>query len=157
MGNEQPVVICQQCQGFFCYRHKVGWHFEHTCEEYDRFMEDHSFRSQSQRKRDEEDVLESQSRELERQITIADEEWRRGLLKKGDEAKLGQIERERRKREQREREAALRAEQRRREEEAEARRRADREAEERLGRQTAETITQKCPNCREGVQKTFGW
>lgn len=153
MGDAQPLVVCQNCQGLFCYRHKVEWHFEHTCEEYDEFMRNPGFRSKAQLKIAELDGLEAQSRQLDRQIATSDEEWRLSLSKKEDEAILRQIEKERLRREQQEREA----EQLRREAQAEAQRRADREAEERLGRTTAENNSVRCPGCKEGVQKYYGW
>lgn len=153
MGDAQPLVVCQSCQGLFCYRHKVKWHFEHTCEEYDEFMINPSFRSKAQLKTAELDGLETQSRQLERQIAASDEEWRLSLLRKEDEGRLRQIEKERLRREQQEKEA----ERRRRDAQAEAQRRADREAEERLGKMTAENNSVKCPGCKEGVQKYDGW
>lgn len=157
LGNDQPVVVCQQCQGLFCYRHGVEWHFEHTCAEYEESLRDHTFRSAAQLRRDAEDVLEGQSRQLARQIATADDEWRRGLVRKGDEARLRQMERERLRREQLERQAALRAEQRRREEQAEAQRKADRKAEEKQGKKKAKAVSTICPNCKEGVQRSYGW
>lgn len=157
MGGEQPIVVCQNCGGLFCHRHQVSWHTEHTCEEYDESIRDPNFRSQAQIQQDGVKVLVDQSTKLARQIAMADEEWRMSLLKRGDEARRRQIEKERIERERLEKEAALKAETIRLEQQAEAKRKADRQAEEQLGDAAVANIGQRCPACHRRIQRTYGW
>ena len=54
----------------------MEWHHDYTCKEYDRFLADPHFRSDAQIKNSKIDALESTSQDIQRQIRIADEDWR---------------------------------------------------------------------------------
>ncbi|KAF2665832.1 hypothetical protein BT63DRAFT_77073 [Microthyrium microscopicum] len=46
-GASEPIVTCIGCKQKYCFSHKILWHQDLSCEEYDRFMEDpHNFKSQ---------------------------------------------------------------------------------------------------------------
>ncbi|KAI1632155.1 hypothetical protein F4809DRAFT_653488 [Biscogniauxia mediterranea] len=48
-GDKQPLVLCLSCERQFCFRHRVAWHNDYTCDEYDSFLADpQNFRSKAQ-------------------------------------------------------------------------------------------------------------
>ncbi|KAF5616259.1 RING finger Dorfin [Fusarium sp. NRRL 52700] len=44
-GSTQPIVVCIKCNHRSCFRHRVNWHEDLSCDEYDRLQEDPEFRS----------------------------------------------------------------------------------------------------------------
>ncbi|KAI1505159.1 hypothetical protein F5X99DRAFT_405426 [Biscogniauxia marginata] len=158
IGSKQPLVLCLTCKRQFCFRHRVTWHHDHTCDEYDAFLADpQDFRSKAQIA-----AALSESRALEEQkllqgIQDADANFAQSLLNEGEaakarvRAKLERIEQERRAREQ----AAREEEQRRREQEAlqEAARLRE---EENATSQVFQSLTKPCPSCRRPIQKNGG-
>ncbi|KAI0122469.1 hypothetical protein F4814DRAFT_458151 [Daldinia grandis] len=37
-GEFSPMVFCTRDKGYFCFRHRITWHRDLTCEEYDAFL-----------------------------------------------------------------------------------------------------------------------
>ncbi|KAI5922984.1 hypothetical protein F4810DRAFT_671180 [Camillea tinctor] len=154
-GDKQPLVLCLHCEQQFCFRHRVAWHRDHTCDEYDNFLANpQNFRSKAQVAAA---LLESVAMEQERlgrMIQDADSVFAQSLLrgKKATQAYLqAKSEQERRAYQQ----AARMAEQRRLEEEA--KRQADRlREEENATNRVFKKLTKPCPNCKRPIEKNGG-
>lgn len=146
-------MICRTCDTLFCYHHRVLWHDEHTCEQYDKSRHDPNYRSPIQIENARLAGLERQSRDLLRQITIANEDWESRLVQKDESAKLRKIELARLRRERREEEERQREEMAR----LEDARKACRAAEDQLSESLVDKIFVRCPYCEAPVEKIDGW
>lgn len=156
----QTILICQSCDELFCCRHAYGgqtnsvpWHPQHTCEEFDSFKRDSTFRSVAQIRQAKEDELEQQSRELRHQIEIASEQWELSLTAKNDEARLRKIEKARLERERREAGERARLAY----EREQAARRVARENEDRASEEMVQKMFVRCPFCSQAVERISGW
>lgn len=157
IGERQPIVQCHSCGRHFCYIHKVEWHREHTCEEYDMHQRDHTFRSKLQLENDAREALNRHISDTRLRIQRAEEECKLRCLRESQAAEARRIEKARIAREAREAaERAAREEARRRREEEE-RRVAQLNAAEIQGRQTVYANSTKCPWCGHFVQRIDGW
>lgn len=157
IGERQPIVQCHSCGRHFCYVHKVEWHQEHTCDEYDIYQRDPTFRSRIQLENDAREALNRHISETRLRIQHAEEEHELRCLRESQAAEARRIEKARIAREARlaaERAAKEEARRRRREE---YRRVAQRTAEERQGEQTVHANSTKCPWCGHFVQRIDGW
>lgn len=138
-GTDQPIVACLHCGHQSCFHHRIQWHQNLTCEEYDQFRADpENFRFRIELDHDE---WEAQRRALEG----ADLAMAQGLL--ADEVQA----RQRAERELRERDAARKAI---------AMERvilARRKKEEEQTMQTVSQTTKPCPGCGWAIEKNDGW
>ncbi|KAL2179715.1 uncharacterized protein P884DRAFT_282941 [Thermothelomyces heterothallicus CBS 202.75] len=140
-GESSPIVTCRLCSHRSCFHHKVAWHENLTCDEYDSLLADPvNFRSRFDAANEEAEKAAAARRAQEdadrafAQALAAEE--RRALVRQRAERE------EREKREKREhemRELALRRKQ---DEEASLR--------------TVGTTTKPCPGCRAPIEKNAG-
>ncbi|KAK8066146.1 hypothetical protein PG997_012893 [Apiospora hydei] len=86
-GAQQPVVLCQSCGRQFCFTHHTSWHREHTCEEWDQFLADDSFRSWTQREEDRENAYDADMAALDRRINEAEYILRESIMSAEEAAK----------------------------------------------------------------------
>ncbi|KAH6848109.1 hypothetical protein B0I37DRAFT_415786 [Chaetomium sp. MPI-CAGE-AT-0009] len=150
-GASSPIVTCRLCAHRSCFHHKVAWHENLTCDEYDALLADPAnFRS-----RFDMDNEEAEQAAAARQAQEdADRVFAQGLL--AEEQRVVAEERaakERAKRE--EREAAERAARETREREmreAAARKKLEEDASSR----TVGSTTKPCPGCRSPIEKNEG-
>ncbi|KAI1324223.1 hypothetical protein F5Y16DRAFT_402629 [Xylariaceae sp. FL0255] len=146
-GEQLTITLCVTCNRQFCARHRVAWHDEYTCSEYDRYLADPKFQSAAQRqaKADEKDA------EFDRRIRDAEELFLQKLRNDAEAAAAAEARR-------REQERLL-AEQRERERrESEARNLAYRKRREEAETATAlPTLSKPCPSCQAPIQKNGGW
>ncbi|KAI0886639.1 uncharacterized protein GGS22DRAFT_178767 [Annulohypoxylon maeteangense] len=156
-GNKQPIVYCPRDNRQFCFRHRIPWHSEHTCDEYDAFLDDpEHFRSQVQIQREVYRVQELDRKRSRQEYEEAEEFWR--WLQEEEAAKASQrahnirIEQERRRAEERVR---LEEEQRKAQEALQHQARLRKEEIE--SNQTVHRVTRRCPKCRVPIQKNGGW
>lgn len=156
-GARQPIVQCRNCGRPFCYIHRVEWHREHTCHEYDIHLRDPAFRSKIQRENESREALNRHIEETRQRMQHAEEAYRLRCLREQQAAEARRIKKARIAREAREAaERAAREEARRRQEE-EQRRVAQLKADERLGEQFVTSNGTPCPTCGWFVQKVDGW
>ncbi|KAL2197022.1 hypothetical protein P885DRAFT_36033 [Corynascus similis CBS 632.67] len=141
-GASSPIVTCRLCSQRSCFHHKVAWHENLTCDEYDSLLADPAnFRSQfdvaneeaeraaaARRAQEDADRVFAQSLIAEERRAVAEERAERERKEERD------------KREREMREAAMR---RKREEEASSR--------------TVGSTTKPCPGCNAPIEKNAGW
>ncbi|KAK3315464.1 hypothetical protein B0H66DRAFT_628584 [Apodospora peruviana] len=150
-GVERPIVTCLLCNHRSCFHHKLAWHENLTCDEYDALQADPTnFRSRFE--------LENEAADAEavarRAQEDADRAFAQSLLAEEQQAaerkRIAQAQAEARKKEQEEREMRVRlAEEARKEA---ARRKKEEEA-------TVKTIgstTKPCPGCQAPIEKNSG-
>ncbi|GAB1312760.1 RBR-type E3 ubiquitin transferase [Madurella fahalii] len=154
-GMAQPIVICMLCNHRSCFHHKVAWHENLTCEEYDALQADPvNFRSRFDMENEEAEKAAAARRAQE----DADRVFAQSLL--AAEQRAVAEERERRERKKREeKEARERAEREERERKAQEARElaARRKAEEEASQKTVTTTTKPCPGCGAPIEKNQGW
>ncbi len=152
-GADQPIVTCRLCSARSCFHHKVAWHENLSCDEYDALCADPAnFRSRFDLANEEADEAAAARRAQE----DADRVFAQGLVA---EERRG-AEREKREREARERERVER------EERVLARALAEKEMreiamrkkrEEDASSKTVGTTTKPCPGCKAPIEKNDGW
>lgn len=156
-GASSPIVTCRLCSQRSCFHHKVAWHENLTCDEYDSLLADPAnFRSQfdvaneeaeraaaARRAQEDADRVFAQSLIAEERRAVAEERAERervAAARKREEERARREKEERDKREREMREAAMR---RKREEEASSR--------------TVGSTTKPCPGCNAPIEKNAGW
>jgi hypothetical protein len=159
-GSAQPIVTCRLCSHRSCFHHKVAWHQNLTCDEYDSLQTDPAnFRSRFDIE-NEEAALAAAARQAQED---ADRVFAQGLVAR--ERRAAGEERaakERERREKREREERMERERRERVE-REERERVVREAAVRRKREEEESLrvvgstTKPCPGCQAPIEKNEGW
>ncbi|KAI1459696.1 hypothetical protein F4805DRAFT_455493 [Annulohypoxylon moriforme] len=158
-GNEHPIVYCPHDNRQFCFRHRIPWHSDYTCDEYDAFLQDpQHFRSQAQIQREKYRIQEV-NRQISRQAyEEAEARFAQSLLKEKEAAEARRkahelrIEQERILAEEKARQA---------EQERIAREALQLQArlrdEEIATNQTLRRITKRCPECKIHILKRGGW
>jgi len=154
-GVEEPIITCLLCESRSCFHHKVAWHENLTCDEYDILLADPvNFRSRF----DLENEAAEEAAAARRAQEDMDRVFAQGLLAEEEKAEaLARQERERIVREAREaKEAAERKE---RKEKAEKTRleAARRKREEEQSKRTVERTSKPCPGCGWAIEKNDGW
>lgn len=154
-GVEEPIITCLLCERRSCFHHKVAWHENLTCDEYDLLVADpFNFRSRF----DLENEAAEEAAAARRAQEDMDRVFAQGLLAEEEKAEaLARQERERIVREAREaKEAAERKE---RKEKAEKTRleAARRKREEEQSKRTVERTSKPCPGCGWAIEKNDGW
>jgi IBR domain, a half RING-finger domain len=162
-GESSPIVTCVGCRNRSCFRHRVAWHENLTCADYDRFLLDpDNFRSQLDidNERIERELAEEAKRRREQEES--DMRYVQSLLDTEErEAARARAVQERQARERREREERAILEARRRQ--ADEQRRRMREEAERKRREeqanlnTIARTTKNCPSCGWAIEKNSGW
>ncbi|KAK0634381.1 hypothetical protein B0T17DRAFT_481281 [Bombardia bombarda] len=158
-GVDQPIVTCSLCHHRSCFLHKVAWHQNLTCGEYDSLQADPvNFRSYFE--------LENEAAEeaaaARRAQEDADREFARSLIAREKQTlKRQRLEREQRQaqeargaqlvKEQKERAERIRSAQVLREEAAR------RKGEEEASIATVGRTTKPCPGCKVPIEKSSGW
>ncbi|KAI1121717.1 hypothetical protein F5Y10DRAFT_271792 [Nemania abortiva] len=158
-GVQHGITWCRACKRQFCSRHKIAWHYEYTCDEYDRYLADPSFRSKAQKKAAKEAEDASQDDQLQQRINDAENLFSQSLMNEiqaAEARRQAAIEREARERRLAEEIAAREAQRRRQEEEARKLRERQKEEDERSTREILK-VTKPCPNCQTAIQKNGGW
>lgn len=148
-GAGQPIVTCRLCLARSCFHHKVAWHENLSCDEYDALCADPAnFRSRFDLANEEAEEAAAARRAQE----DADRVFAQGLVA---EERRG-AERERNEREARERERVQREER----GLAERERRdiaVRRKREEDASSKTVGGTTKPCPGCKAPIEKNDGW
>jgi hypothetical protein len=158
-GSHLTITLCPTCDRQFCSRHKVLWHSEHTCAEWDIFLGDPSFRSKAQVRAAIEKAQAQQDKQLRQQILDAENRFAQSLMndEQASQARLrARAERLARERQLAEEEAA-REEQWRREWEGAMKLRDRKRQEETLTDGVFSKLTKPCPSCRAPIEKNGGW
>ncbi|KAI2469104.1 hypothetical protein F4781DRAFT_431782 [Annulohypoxylon bovei var. microspora] len=159
-GNENPIAYCPKDRRQFCFRHRVPWHSDYTCDEYDAFLNDpQNFRSRAQIQIEDYRTQEFNRQKSRRAYEEAEARFAQSLLREEEAAAEARrrahqlrIEQERREAEER---ARLAEEQRKAREEA-LRRARLRDEETRTSR-TIQRLTKPCPGCKVPIKKEGGW
>lgn len=158
-GNEYPVVHCPRDDRQFCFRHRIPWHSDHTCEEYDAFLQDpEHFRSRTQKQREIYRIRELNRKRSRAAYEEAEARFAESLLREDEAAEARRrahqirIERERREAEER----AQREEEERKLQE-DLRHRARLRGEEAATNTTLSRVTKRCPGCGVSIIKDGGW
>jgi hypothetical protein len=161
-GEESPIVICVGCRKKYCFKHKIGWHENLGCDEYDQFLANpRGFKSRLdlENERVERERIEKQERQR------SEEEASRAFIQKlleGEQLEEArrQAEAERIARAERERQAKARREEKIRRVEEARRKLAEealqRQANEQANLRTIEQTTKNCPNCKWPIEKNAG-
>lgn len=146
-------MTCRLCSHRSCFHHKVAWHENLTCDEYDALLADPAnFRSRFDRENEAAEAAAEARRRQEdadrvfAQGLVAEERREREARERREKEERERRERERREREERERE-------RREMREAAVRRKAEEEASVR----TVGGTTKPCPGCKAPIEKNEGW
>ncbi|KAK8003209.1 hypothetical protein PG989_002928 [Apiospora arundinis] len=157
-GAGQPVVLCQGCSRRFCFTHQTEWHSDYTCEEWDQYLADDTFRSQIQRGRERDEAHDGEIADLDRRINEAKHNFRQSIMSAEDASRERFEFAEARRREE-ERAAAERAriEEQRRLVRKEERRKLARLREMEEGELTVSQVSKPCPRCKRPTQKNEGW
>jgi len=154
-GLEQPIVTCMLCNSRSCFYHKVAWHENMACSEYDAFLADpEKFRSLYDLQ-NEEAELEAEARRRQEED---DREYARKLMQEEQQAAVLERakEEDRRRKEREAKEAAAKRE---RDKIGEEKKQAAarRHAEDKLAQATILTTTKACPKCKAPIEKNRGW
>ncbi|KAL2130856.1 hypothetical protein VTI74DRAFT_5846 [Chaetomium olivicolor] len=158
-GARQPIMTCRLCAHRSCFHHKVAWHENLTCDEYDALLADPvNFRSRfdieneeaekaaaARQAQEDADRVFAQGLLAEEQRTVAAERAERERKQREERERKQREERERKEREKRER---IMQEQR-----EMARRRAE---EEKASETTVGKTTKPCPGCGARIEKNNG-
>ncbi|KAK3904105.1 hypothetical protein C8A05DRAFT_13984 [Staphylotrichum tortipilum] len=154
-GLAQPIVTCRLCAHRSCFHHRVAWHENLTCGEYDSLNADpDNFRSRFEV----ENEAAERAAEARRAQEDADRVFAQGLVA----AEKRAVEEEREEKERRRRREAERERERK---EKENRARKDREMreaavrrkkEEEASARTVKSVTKPCPGCKAPIQKNDG-
>lgn len=152
-GVDSPIVICIMCNRRTCFAHRVAWHENLACDEYDALQADPTnFRSRFE--------LENEAAEEEgrrrREQEDADRVYAQSLaedeqLRAEDVARQEKVAREAKEKEERLREERRRAQ--------EAMRAvvARKKREEEKSNRTLARTTKPCPGCGWAIEKNLGW
>ncbi|KAI1398622.1 hypothetical protein F4819DRAFT_489398 [Hypoxylon fuscum] len=159
-GANQPLIFCLKCNRHFCYRHRIAWHSDYTCDEYDAYLADPlHFRSRAQIQRAADEALELENRRLRQLVADAEARFAQSLLREEQAAEARRraeqqrLEEERRQAEER----ARREEERRRKAEELLQLKARIEREEAETSQALQKLIKKCPGCKVPIEKNHGW
>ncbi|KAH8900892.1 hypothetical protein GQ53DRAFT_740730 [Thozetella sp. PMI_491] len=156
-GSASPIFTCERCRGLTCAHHKVPWHANITCDEYDQLLADpENFRSRWELLP--EDAAEALQHVRELQDAV-DRGLAQGLRGREERARLeGRLDAERRRKAARETQAFM--ERMERLEQAEKLRKdiMRRKAEDTASEQTVGKTTKPCPNdsCQAPIEKNLG-
>jgi len=154
-GHEQPIVICMLCSRRSCFHHKVAWHENLTCGEYDSLQEDPTnFRSRFD--------IDNEAAEEEAARRRAQEDADRAyaqtlLAQEEQEAERERIEQEQKERRKREKEEKKRRLERERLAQIARDEATRRKAEESATVNTIGKTTKPCPKCEVPIEKNRGW
>ncbi|KAK7422126.1 hypothetical protein QQX98_001869 [Neonectria punicea] len=138
-GDEQPIVTCLHCNHRSCFHHRVPWHENLSCDEYDQLLADpENFRSRLELEN--EAWSESQRAQLEADRAMAQ------TMMADEQAEMQRRE----ERARQEREQARKA--------AELVRQiaARRKREEKQSEETVNSTTKPCPGCGWAIEKNDG-
>ncbi|KAH6621558.1 hypothetical protein B0J18DRAFT_411290 [Chaetomium sp. MPI-SDFR-AT-0129] len=152
-GAASPIVTCRLCSHRSCFNHRVAWHENLTCEEYDALQADPTnFRSRFDLDNEEAEEAAAARRAQE----DADRVFAQSLVAADQAEERAERERRARREEEEARERAAR-------EQREAREREMRKAaarkkrEEEASSRTVGTTTKPCPGCQAPIEKNQGW
>jgi uncharacterized protein YbaR (Trm112 family) len=153
-GTESPIVICLLCGARSCFAHRVAWHENLSCEEYDALQRDPAnFRSRFEMENEAAEEAERARRAQEE----ADRAFARGLVVAEEAARAEEVKlREKAAREEREREEKIR-EEKRRAKEAMAAEVLRKKEEEEKSAMTVALTSKPCPGCGWAIEKVSGW
>ncbi|KAJ2998835.1 hypothetical protein NUW58_g201 [Xylaria curta] len=154
-GTQYGITLCLNCNRQFCSRHKILWHYEHTCDEYETFLADPTFRSNAQIEAARREEYAFQDEQLSQRIKDADNHFAQSLMKEKEASQArrqAELERQARERRLAEERAAREAQQRR--EREEARKLSERKQRE---EELTKRITKPCPRCQVEIVKDGGW
>jgi flagellar biosynthesis GTPase FlhF len=154
-GADSPIVICLLCSHRSCFSHRIAWHENLSCEEYDALQQDPTnFRSRFELENEAAEEEEQQRRVQE----DADRVFAQSLV--AEELRAEEVARHERAareaREAREREERSREERRLATEAMRAEVLRKKEDEERSAKMVAKT-TKPCPGCGWAIEKNRGW
>ncbi|KAK3320533.1 hypothetical protein B0T19DRAFT_444367 [Cercophora scortea] len=157
-GIDQPIVSCMLCHQRSCFHHKVAWHNNLTCDEYDLLQADPvGFRSRFD--------LENEAAEEEEAARRAQEDADLALAQRymaEEQQQQAQEEKERMQRELKKREEREAREAKEREARAKAVARMRQEMARRKAEEDASSVkilhtTKPCPACKAPIEKNSGW
>ncbi|KAI1757502.1 hypothetical protein F4782DRAFT_546644 [Xylaria castorea] len=155
MDAQQGITLCLARNRQFCSRHQVAWHAEFTCDEYELFLKDPSFRSTAQLNAAKEETYALQDEQLRQLIKDADDNFAHSLMneRQASQARLEKNARELRLAEER----AAREAQRRRERDEAERLLERKRLEEELSNESLRRVARPCPGCGVPIQRNGGW
>ncbi|KAK4033711.1 hypothetical protein C8A01DRAFT_19391, partial [Parachaetomium inaequale] len=150
-GAESPIIACRLCAHRSCFHHRVAWHENLTCEEYDALLADPvNFRSRfdianeeaaqaaaARRVQEDADRVFAQGLLAEEQRVVAEERAERERKRREEKELKERVEREKREREMRE--SAVR-----------------RKLEEEASSRAVGSTTKPCPGCQAPIEKNEG-
>ncbi|KAI1210145.1 uncharacterized protein F4807DRAFT_467271 [Annulohypoxylon truncatum] len=157
--DPKPVVYCPKDNRQFCFRHRVPWHSDYTCDEYDAFLQDpEHFRSEAQKQRGIYRTQELSRKRSRQEYEEAEERFTQSLLREEEAAEARRRARQRRIEEERRlaEERARLVEQERRAQEA-LQHQARLRNEETATNKSLHQLTKRCPSCGIRIQKNGGW
>ncbi|KAK0706054.1 hypothetical protein B0T26DRAFT_655949, partial [Lasiosphaeria miniovina] len=166
-GLDQPIVVCMHCNVRSCFHHKVAWHENLTCEEYDSLQADPlNFRSRfdienetAEMEAEARRIQEDRDRAFAQSLMAQEEQIVRETAKRErerarEEKERAREERQRQARESKERKAREERERKARQaREAAAKRKAEEDASNKIVKKT----TKPCPGCGSPIEKNRGW
>ncbi|KAK6850113.1 hypothetical protein PG995_013946 [Apiospora arundinis] len=135
-GTKQPVVLCESCDRLFCFTHHTEWHRDHTCDEWEQYLADRTFRSQ---------------------IAEAEVKLRQSIMSAEEAAKdRYAVAQARRQEEERAKAERRRIKEQRRLAREEELRKLARQQEKEQGELTVKRSSRSCPKCKQPSQKISG-
>jgi hypothetical protein len=147
-GPDQPIVTCRSCDQRACFHHKVKWHEDMTCDEYDAFLKDpQNYRGTWERMKDKVVLMtgrrkqEEEDRAFALKLVREGAEWDR--TRREERKRMEQEKRERKEKEKRLEEMRREA--------------AKKQEEEQATAATMEKTTRPCPSCKAPIEKNKGW